>query len=68
MTAGQRAKFAAASDYLKVAPQVVEVVRTLDLPMFDATIAVPDAAAAQRLAETWGLASSMDRALAALGR
>jgi 5'-3' exonuclease len=68
MTAGQRAKFAAAADYLAVAPQVVEVVRNLDLPTFDATIGVPDDAAARRLAEEWGLASSMGRALAALGR
>ena len=68
MTAGQRAKFAAASDYLKVAPEVVEVVRTLDLPAFDARIDVPDAGAARALAERWGLANSMDRALAALGR
>jgi 5'-3' exonuclease len=66
MTAGQRAKFVAASAYLAVAPQVVEVVRTLDLPDFDAAIDVPDADAARALAETWGLTSSMDRAIAAL--
>jgi 5'-3' exonuclease len=68
MTAGQRAKFAAASDYLKVAPKVVEVVRTLDLPTFDAAIGGADADAARALAEKWGLTSSMERALAALGR
>ncbi|MCU1416518.1 MAG: flap endonuclease [Schumannella sp.] len=68
MSAGQRAKFAAASDYLRVAPQVVEVVRTLELPAVDATIRVPDPDAARALAEKWGLASSMERALAALER
>lgn len=68
LTAGQRAKLAAASDYLQVAPQVVEVVRTLQLPAFDATIGVPDDAAARAFAEKWGLASSMDRALVALDR
>ncbi|MEO8261488.1 MAG: 5'-3' exonuclease [Pseudolysinimonas sp.] len=67
MTAGQRAKFAAAADYLKVAPQVVEVVRTLDLPEFRGTIGGADVDAARALAEQWGLASSMERALAALG-
>lgn len=66
MTAGQRAKFAAAADYLAVAPQVVEVVRTLALPDFDARIRVADETAAERLAAEWGLSSSMDRALTAL--
>ena len=36
MTAGMRAKLLAAADYLAVAPTVVEVVRTLDLPVVDA--------------------------------
>jgi len=66
MTETQRAKFAAAADYLAVAPQVVEVVRTLALPEFDARIGIPDEAAAKKLAVEWGLASSMDRAIAAL--
>jgi len=66
MSAGQRAKFAAASDYLAVAPKVVEVVRNLDLPAFDATIEVPDESAAREFAERWGLVSSVDRALSAL--
>jgi 5'-3' exonuclease len=66
MTATQRAKFEAAADYLAVAPQVVEVVRTLDLPEVDATIHVPDAPAALEFASRWGLTSSMERALAAL--
>jgi 5'-3' exonuclease len=66
MTAGQRAKFDAAADYLKVAPKVVEVVRDLELPAFDAGIHVPDRAAAEKLAAEWGLSSSMDRAIAAL--
>ena len=67
MTAGQREKFVAAADYLAVAPEVVEVVRDLPLPTFDASIGVPDPAAARALAEKWGLSSSMERAIAALG-
>jgi 5'-3' exonuclease len=66
MTTGQRAKFDAATAYLAVAPQVVEVVRTLELPAFDAGISVPDPAAATEFAEKWGLASSMERAIKAL--
>jgi 5'-3' exonuclease len=68
MTAGQRAKFEAASAYLAVAPKVVEVVRTLTLPEFDAAIGVPDIAAAERFGARWGLTSSMERVLTALSR
>jgi 5'-3' exonuclease len=66
MTATQRAKFAAAADYLAVAPRVVEVVRTLELPAFDATIGIPDEEAAMAMAAEWGLTSSMERAVSAL--
>jgi len=66
MPAGQRARFAAAADYLAVAPKVVQVVRDLDLPAFDARIGRADEAACRALAERYGLTSSMNRALAAL--
>jgi 5'-3' exonuclease len=66
MSAGQRTKFAAAVDYLAVAPRVVQVVRDLPLPRVDARIGIPDEAAAERLAAEWGLASSMERAITAL--
>jgi 5'-3' exonuclease len=66
MTAGQRAKFEAAAAYLTVAPQVVKVVRDLELPEFDATFGNADEAACTALAEQYGLTSSMQRALAAL--
>jgi len=65
------ARFAAASDYLDVAPTVVEVVRDLDVvapgtPLRALDPAQADAAAA--LAEKWNLGTSMTRALAALAR
>jgi 5'-3' exonuclease len=63
MTAGQRAKFDAAADYLAVAPKVVQVVRDLELPAPHAT---RDDARARELAETWGLTSSVERVLKAL--
>jgi hypothetical protein len=62
-------KILAAADYLLVAPTVVNVVRDLDLPSFDACIRseTPEQAARlDRLAAEWGLASSMTRARAAL--
>lgn len=64
-----RAKLLAASDYLAVAPTVVEVVRTLDLPEVDARIHPLTAGqvdAAQEFSERWGLASALKRALAVL--
>lgn len=64
-----RAKLLAASDYLAVAPAVVNVVRDLDLPVTDATMRPLDAqrvAAAHAFAERWGLDSAMTRILAAL--
>jgi 5''-3'' exonuclease (including N-terminal domain of PolI) len=69
MAAGVRAKILAAADYLEVAPRVVNVVRDLELPAVDARLHVLDAdevAAARAFAESWGLASSMERVLAAL--
>ena len=66
MSAGVRAKILAASDYLDVAPRVVEVVRTLDLPPVDARITAPDEEAVAQLAGTWSLGSSATRARAAL--
>jgi 5'-3' exonuclease len=70
MSSTVRVRFAAASDYLVVAPRVVAVARDLDLPPIDATIGPLDGdrlEAAQELAETWGLGGSMQRVLRALG-
>lgn len=64
LSAGQRAKFDAAADYLAVAPTVVQVVRSLDLP--EPEFRKPDTVAAEELAREWGLESSMKRILAAL--
>jgi 5'-3' exonuclease len=64
-----RAKLLAASDYLAVAPTVVEVVRTLDLPRVDARIEPLTAGqvlAAQEFAARWGLDSALTRILTAL--
>ena len=66
MTAGIRAKLLAAADYLAVAPTVVEVVRTLDLPDVDARLRTPDAAVTAALAADWNLGSSLDRAVTAI--
>ena len=66
MTAGIRAKLLAAADYLAVAPTVVEVVRTLDLPDADARLRTPDAAVTAALATEWNLGSSLDRAVTAI--
>lgn len=64
-----RARLLAASDYLAVAPAVVNVVRDLDLPSVDATIRPLSAGqvdAARAFAARWGLDSAMTRILAAL--
>ena len=69
MSAGTRAKFAAAAPYLKVAPTVVEVVRDLELGEFDARLRPVEGerrTAAETLAADWNLGGSMPRALAAL--
>ena len=64
--AGVRAKILAASDYLDVAPTVVEVVRTLDLPAVSARLRAPEATAVSAVAERWGLGASLDRAVTAI--
>lgn len=70
MAAGPRRKITEALEYLDVAPKVVAVVRDLDLGEPDLSLphspADPDALDA--LAERWGLRSSVDRVLAALGQ
>ncbi|TFB75473.1 5'-3' exonuclease [Cryobacterium glaciale] len=69
MAASVRAKILAAADYLQVAPTVVNVVRDLALPAFDARIrsSTPDQIAAlDLLATEWGLGTSMARAREAL--
>jgi 5'-3' exonuclease len=71
MSAGVRTKFAAAADYLDVAPRVVAVATDLDLGDVDATLPRPDDAAIERATEfaaRWSLGSSMERVLAALAR
>ncbi len=69
MSAGVRAKFAAAADYLDVAPKVVAVATDLDLGEIDAALPRPDETATARardFAGRWSLGTSMDRVLAAL--
>jgi 5'-3' exonuclease len=64
-----RAKLLAAADYLAVAPAVVNVVRTLELPNVDATIRPLTAdrvEAARTFAQRWGLDSAMTRILTVL--
>jgi 5'-3' exonuclease len=64
-----RAKLLAAADYLAVAPAVVNVVRTLELPDVDATIRPLTAdrvEAARTFAQRWGLDSAMTRILTVL--
>ena len=69
LSPGQVRKLTEARDYLEVAPRVVRVV--LDAPTTDADDAVPsapaDVDALAALAERWGLRSSVNRVLAALG-
>ncbi len=67
-TPAQRAKIAAAADYLEVAPTVVRVARDLTLAPVDDRLGSLDEDAATALAERWNLGSSMSRALAALPR
>ena len=66
---GPRAKILAAAEYLLVAPAVVNVVRDLKLPEFDARIrefSPEQEAGIQALSEKWGLSSSMERAVKSL--
>ena len=70
MTPRVRAGLIAAADYLAVAPAVVRVVRDLRLPEFDARITkctADQVAELDRLADEWGLGSSMKRVRDALG-
>ena len=64
-----RKRLYAAADYLRRAPDVVNVVRDLDLPAIEAGrgIGADDRAAFEQLAERWGLGDSAKRALTALG-
>ena len=68
MSARLRAKLGEASDYLDVAPKVVEVVRDLSLgfDVDEARITAPDADVLEALGERWGLGTAMPRAAAAL--
>lgn len=66
LTAGVRANVLAAGDYLAVAPTVVEVVRTLDLPDIDARLREPDAEAIAAVDAAWNLGSPLQRAVAAI--
>ncbi|MFB6611009.1 5'-3' exonuclease H3TH domain-containing protein [Agromyces sp. NPDC056379] len=69
MSASVRAKFAAAADYLDVAPTVVEVVRDLDLGEFDSRLRPVTGArreAFEALATEWNLGGAVGRVLAAL--
>ena len=78
MAAGLRSKLNAAADYLDVAPEVVAVRRELDLGVEMSDLLVPGAdedhplpRAAESLVELvdrWGLASSVERVLAAFAR
>jgi 5'-3' exonuclease len=64
-----RLKLQAARDYLAVAPTVVDVVRDIPIPQLDDRVpsrpADPEALLA--LAERWGLSSSVERVLHAMG-
>jgi 5'-3' exonuclease len=69
LAVGTRSKLRAASEYLAVAPTVVAVARDIDLPPFRSALSPLGAeaqAAAEQLAEQYGLGGSMTRALAAL--
>ncbi|MGV9768741.1 5'-3' exonuclease [Microbacterium sp. NPDC003461] len=66
MSAGVRAKLAAAADYLDVAPRVVAVARDLELEPFDDTLGGFGAEAARAFAARWGVSTSMERAIAAI--
>ena len=66
--AGARAKLEAARDYLQVGPAVTRVVRDLDLPGYDDDLprAPRDPERLLALSDRWGLASPLERFLAAL--
>lgn len=69
LSSGLRGKLAAAAPYLAVAPQVVAVATDADLPDFDPTLRPltdDQRAAADELAQRWGLGGAMSRAIEAL--
>ncbi|RAZ34548.1 5'-3' exonuclease [Microbacterium sp. SMR1] len=66
MSAGVRAKLAAAADYLAVAPRVVRVVRDLDLGAVEGRIRGTDADTVAEVADRRGLGGSLARAASAL--
>lgn len=71
MSTGVQAKIVSASDYLDVAPTVVEVARNLNIEVPSDPVGALDHAqveAAEALAEQWNLGGSMQRAITALGR
>jgi 5'-3' exonuclease len=71
MSAGIQAKIMAASDYLDVAPTVVEVARNLNIEVPAEPVRALDSArieAAGVLADQWNLGGSMQRAISALDR
>lgn len=71
MSAGVRAKITTALPYLAVAPQVVEVVKDLDLGEIDSRLPVLDESArtdAAALADRWALGGAMTRVIDALDR
>lgn len=64
MATSIRPKILAAADYLAVAPKVVEVVRNLELPIFDAQIrprTSEEAEVLDGLSKRWGLGGSLQR-------
>jgi 5'-3' exonuclease len=70
ISATMRAKISAASEYLAVAPAVVEVVRDIPLPEVDSAITPlegPSLTAFELLAENWGLGESAKRIVKAIG-
>ena len=70
LSATMRARISAASDYLDVAPTVVEVVRDLQVGEFDARIrplGTDRVSEVERLAADWNLGGSTQRVLRALG-
>ena len=69
MAAALRTKLAAAADYLAVAPAVVQVARSIDLPEVDLALPAPaprDRSRFDELVARWGLGGSAERAVAAL--
>jgi hypothetical protein len=68
MAPGVRRKLLAATDYLAVAPKVVEVVRDLPVPTFDCTLPTEprDPEALLDLSDRWGLSSPLNRVLTVL--